>query len=245
MQIVVPELVVVGDGIYQHTIHVEYNSELFHLSIIAHFFATTSWVDYDGSMAKIPTNAKRVFKGVIFDVYQWPQKMFDGSVETFEMLKRPDSLVVIAVDEQQKVIMINEDQPDHSKGIGMPAGRHDKAGEDIWAGAKRELAEETGYTSDNWKLIHSYSPQPKIEWTVHYFLALDCQKTSDQQLDNGEKISVKLVGLDEFLDHTIKPGMKMWNLEPMFLRAKLDPDKWLALKDFLQGKRDKLPTGLV
>ncbi len=37
---------------------------------------------------KIPPNAKRVFKGIIFDVYQWQQKMFDGSKETFEMLKR-------------------------------------------------------------------------------------------------------------------------------------------------------------
>ena len=29
-------------------------------------------------MKKIPNNAKRVFKGVIFDVYQWEQEVFDG-----------------------------------------------------------------------------------------------------------------------------------------------------------------------
>jgi hypothetical protein len=45
----------------------------------------------------IPKQAQRVFKGQIFDVYQWPQKLFDGSTQTFEMLKRPDTLTVLAI----------------------------------------------------------------------------------------------------------------------------------------------------
>ena len=45
---------------------------------------------------KLPKNARRVFKGEIFEVWQWPQKMYDGSTETFEMLKRPDTTQVIA-----------------------------------------------------------------------------------------------------------------------------------------------------
>ena len=36
---------------------------------------------------KVPKQAKRVFKGVIFDVYQWEQEMFDGTKEIFEKLK--------------------------------------------------------------------------------------------------------------------------------------------------------------
>ena len=40
----------------------------------------------------IPHNAKKVFNGILFDVYQWKQKMFDNSIKTFEMLKRKSSL---------------------------------------------------------------------------------------------------------------------------------------------------------
>jgi len=40
---------------------------------------------------KLTSQAQRVFKGIIFDVYQWKQKMFDGSQGIFEMLKRPDT----------------------------------------------------------------------------------------------------------------------------------------------------------
>lgn len=36
---------------------------------------------------KLPPQAKKVFTGQIFDVYQWEQEMYDGSFETFEMLK--------------------------------------------------------------------------------------------------------------------------------------------------------------
>lgn len=42
------------------------------------------------SKQPIPENAKLVFKGKIFDTYQWEQEMYDGSRVTFEKIKRPD-----------------------------------------------------------------------------------------------------------------------------------------------------------
>ena len=36
----------------------------------------------------IPREAELVFRGEIYEVHQWLQKMPDGSVETFEMLRR-------------------------------------------------------------------------------------------------------------------------------------------------------------
>ena len=58
----------------------------------------------------IPRHAKRVFKGEIFEVYQWPQEMFDGSIKTFEMVRRPDTVATIAVIED-KIIVLEEEQP--------------------------------------------------------------------------------------------------------------------------------------
>ena len=45
----------------------------------------------------LPENAKLVFKGIIHDIYQWEQEMFDGSKATFERIRRPDTTAVIAV----------------------------------------------------------------------------------------------------------------------------------------------------
>ncbi len=43
----------------------------------------------------IPDSAKRMFEGIIFDVYQWKQTQFDGTTRDFEMLKRPDTVVIL------------------------------------------------------------------------------------------------------------------------------------------------------
>ena len=54
---------------------------------------------------KFPPQAKRVFKGMIFDVYQWEQEMYDGSTHTFEKIIRPDTVLVIPVTEDGKIII--------------------------------------------------------------------------------------------------------------------------------------------
>lgn len=48
-------------------------------------------------MAKIPSHAVKVFSGVIFDVYQWQQELFNGETATFEALRRPSTVVIIPV----------------------------------------------------------------------------------------------------------------------------------------------------
>ena len=47
---------------------------------------------------KIPKNAKCVFTGIVYDVYQWEETNFDGSPATFEAVKRHDSVQVIPTD---------------------------------------------------------------------------------------------------------------------------------------------------
>jgi hypothetical protein len=62
-------------------------------------------------MAKIPEHAHKVFEGVIFDVYQWEQEMFDGSKATFEMVKRPYTVEVIPVMIDGTIAIAYEQQP--------------------------------------------------------------------------------------------------------------------------------------
>ncbi len=50
-----------------------------------------------GVMVKIPSHAVKVFSGVIFDVYQWEQELFNGNVSTFEALRRPSTVIIIPV----------------------------------------------------------------------------------------------------------------------------------------------------
>ncbi len=64
--------------------------------------------------------------------------------------------------------------------------------------AVRELAEETGYTCRNAKLLASYSPNPALhENSAHFVVAEGCEKTSETHWDANEEIETKLVRVSE------------------------------------------------
>ncbi|MBW3568688.1 NUDIX hydrolase [Candidatus Parcubacteria bacterium] len=147
----------------------------------------------------LPQKAKRVFKGQIFDVYQWRQKMFDGSLETFEMLKRTDTIKIIAIKDDE-IVVLEEEQPPHPPFIAIPGGRHDKENETELEAAKRELLEETGMKFKNWRLLSVDQPHTKIDWFVYVFLATEFESQTEQNLDAGERIEVKLYSFEEVKD---------------------------------------------
>jgi len=145
----------------------------------------------------VPEEAKLVFKGVIYDVYQWEQKMFDGTFLTFEMLKRPDTIKVIAI-KDNKTVITRQNQPNSKEFLDVPGGMHDIQDEDELSAAKRELEEETGLVCKNWKLVSVKQPHNKIEQFVYVFIAWNVIEEKTQKLDNSEKISVELMNFDVF-----------------------------------------------
>ena len=148
---------------------------------------------------KIPKQAKCVFKGVIFDTYQWEQEMFDGSKATFEMLKRPHGTRIIAI-QDDKIIVCREQQPAGKEVVGTFGGRVDE-GETPIEGAKRELLEESGLTSDDWEILSEQEPYPeKMDFTLHTFVARNCKKIQEPSKDPGEKIKIISVNFEEFIE---------------------------------------------
>jgi ADP-ribose pyrophosphatase len=144
----------------------------------------------------IPEQATCAFQGEIFSVYQWPQTLFDGSVATFEMLKRPDTTSVMCLVDD-KIIVLDEEQPNSGKRRSFPGGRVDEEDEDIIAAAKREVLEETGYTFKNWRIVKVWQPVKKLEWFVHLCVAWEPMGQQATAHEAGEKISVELLPFDE------------------------------------------------
>jgi 8-oxo-dGTP pyrophosphatase MutT (NUDIX family) len=74
-------------------------------------------------------------------------------------------------------------------------------GEDPMDGAKRELLEETGYTSSNLIQVACLYPNPALQTnTLYCFLALDAEKVGGQNLDAGEDIEVDLMPLNKLIE---------------------------------------------
>jgi ADP-ribose pyrophosphatase len=139
----------------------------------------------------IPDEAKQVFSGVIFDIYQWQQKLYDGSFTTFEMLKRFDTVSTICIVDD-KIIVLDEKQPPNISRRSFPGGRVDKSDQDIENAAKREVLEETGYSFKDWKLIKITQPSSEVEWFVYLYVAWNSSGKVETRLDAGEQIELSL-----------------------------------------------------
>ena len=147
---------------------------------------------------KIPPQATKVFQGEIFAVYQWQQEMFDGTVETFEMLKRPHTIEVIAT-QGDKILLSRQSQPHKHNYYSLFGGRAEENEEPLET-AKRELLEESGLESSDWELIKIYQPIHKIDWEIYLFVARNCKKVAAPTLDAGEKIETITCTFAEFVE---------------------------------------------
>lgn len=145
----------------------------------------------------IPDDAERVFKGTIFDVYHWQQQMFDGSFQTFEMLRRPDTTLVIAIDGDQ-IIVLDEQQPGTPMQHNSLAGGRVEPGEFPLDGAKREVREEVGMQFADWALLEVTQPALKIEWFVYVYVAMNKTEQGQTAHEAGEKITIKSISFEEF-----------------------------------------------
>ena len=160
--------------------------------------------------------------------------MFDGSSVTFERLRRPDTVQVIATETESMILLVKERQPDTEAYLTLPGGRAD-AGEDPLEACKRELLEETGYTSDKWELFYEDDPVGKMEWTIYTYIARNCVKVQEPHLDGGEEIELEPVSFDRLLSLTDDETLHVGSLKELLLRARYNTEDRDELKRRLFG----------
>lgn len=183
---------------------------------------------------RVPTHAKKVFTGTIFDVYQWEQEMYDGTTKTFEALKRPSTIQIIPVC-GDKLFLAHEEQPAKSLCYTFLGGRQEK-GEEPLTVAKRELLEESGMESDDWELFKTYHFDGKIEWDIYLFIARNAKKVQEASLDGGEKIEVVELTFDEFLEKLDSADFWGKMISDDIFRIRHNPKKFAEFKQKLFGR---------
>lgn len=116
---------------------------------------------------------------------------------------------VIALTKDREVVLVKQYR--HGAGqvmLEIPAGVMDSEDENPLQTAKRELLEETGYTSPNIVEVGKTYPNPATHNNLTYsFLALDVEKVGQQHLDETEEIDVSLMPFDEFIAFAKNGGL--------------------------------------
>ncbi len=135
--------------------------------------------------------------------YRFP----DGSVfEPYYSYSRRDYVVVVASDEEGNYLCVRQFRQgikevttefpaggiERTDGREYGAGRGQAGAEDSLEAAKRELLEETGYESEQWRHLLTVPSNATIADNYAYiFAAENCRKSGGQKLDETEFLNVR------------------------------------------------------
>jgi ADP-ribose pyrophosphatase len=153
--------------------------------------------------------------------YDWIENPRNHKVLQALVLQARDWVNVVALTPQEKIVAVSQFRFGiRRQSLEIPAGLVDP-GETPLEAAKRELAEETGYTADEWKSLGwSYANPAFLDNRAHHFLAVDAVHTQSPQLEDGEDIISAELTLEEakraIKSETMRNAMTLLALSKVF-----------------------------
>ncbi len=143
------------------------------------------------------------YRGPIFDVVTDEVTMSDGGTAKRDVVRNKGAVVVVALDEDDRVVLIKQYRHALGKRIWeLPAGLRDVDGEDPALAAARELAEEADLTAGRMeKLVEVHTSPGFSTEHVLIYLARDLAPVPDAERfdrhDEEADLEVTRVGLDD------------------------------------------------
>jgi ADP-ribose pyrophosphatase len=151
----------------------------------------------------------------------------EGRWEYVERCKAKAGVVIVALTPENKLLFVEQYRiPVCSRVIEFPAGLagdlEEHSDEELEVAAKRELLEETGYSSDSWECLSSAGPPSAglSNELVVFFRARNLSKISQGGGEENENITVHQVPLLE---------VECWLQEKRTAGALIDPKIYAGL----------------
>lgn len=145
---------------------------------------------------------EHIYSGRIIQVQVDEVELPNGKTSTRELVKHPGAVAVIAITDDNKLVMVEQYRKPLEKVIvEIPAGKLEKDEEPALC-ARRELEEETGYECESLELVSSFYTSPGFaDEIIHVYVAKGLkQKENAAGLDEDEFVNVLEITLDEALE---------------------------------------------
>ncbi|KEZ50822.1 NUDIX hydrolase [Metabacillus indicus] len=143
--------------------------------------------------------SEKLFSGRIIDLYLEEVELPNGKTSTREIIKHPGAVAVLALTKDNKLVMVQQYRKAMERVlVEIPAGKLEK-GELPEVTAKRELEEETGYTTQSLQHLISFYTSPGFaDELVHVYYTDDLHVLEEKaELDEDEFVDVLEVTLEE------------------------------------------------
>ena len=139
------------------------------------------------------------YKGKNINIALYETKL-NGTRISQEIVEQGNVVAILAIDDDDEAILVNEFRYPVGYVLEIPAGTVDK-GETPLKCAKRELLEETGYKAK--RIEHLIRFFPKLGYNtqiIDCYVATELEKISEPNLDEDELITVKKIKFRKLLN---------------------------------------------
>ena len=138
----------------------------------------------------------------------------DGLIKNFYIKLTNPAICVLALTEDNQVITVEQFRPGPNRVLHELPGGYVDEGETPEQAMGRELREETGYEG-NIQFVTNCFDDAYVTMERGCFIATNCKKVGEQQLDDSEHMNVKLFNLSDFLN-LVRAG-QMTDVEVAYL----------------------------
>jgi ADP-ribose pyrophosphatase len=153
----------------------------------------------DAHLVETQLASELSFKGQLLEVRSDKVKLPNGRTGTREFVVHPGAVLVVPVLDDGRLVLERQFRyPVRRVMLEFPAGKLDD-GESPLVCAKRELAEEAGYTAATWKKLGTIHPE--IGYSNEFIDMYEATGLSHvgQRLDEGEFLDVVAMSESELL----------------------------------------------
>ena len=144
-------------------------------------------------------HSEPIFTGKVISLKVDDVTLPNGAMSKREIINHPGAVAVIAITENNKILLVEQYRKALERSlVEIPAGKLE-LGEEPIVTARRELEEETGYTSNNFEFIQAFATSPGFaDEVIHLYVAKNLKKLEvPAELDDDEFVELMEVSLEE------------------------------------------------
>ena len=155
---------------------------------------------YDDVTEKL-YDRRRVFDGLIIHIDHMTALLPNGKTAPREVAVHVGASAVVPVDSEMNVYLVRQYRaPLEKVTLELPAGKLDFPGEDRLMAAKRELREETGFTSGSWRHLTELATTPGFcDEVISIYLARELV-SGETDPDEDEFLNLVKIPLSKAID---------------------------------------------
>ena len=144
-------------------------------------------------------HSQKIFDGKVISLKVDDVTLPNGETSKREIINHPGAVAIIALTENNRLLVVEQYRKALERSIiEIPAGKLEQ-GEEPIVTARRELEEETGFTTDSLEFVQAFATSPGFaDEVIHVFVAKNLKKLEvPVALDEDEFVELMEVSLEE------------------------------------------------